>query len=43
MRESNVLQLERNFPHFEQTEDAGPSIVNMEEAFRVLTQCVQEN
>lgn len=40
MRESNFLQLERNFPHFEQTEDAGPSTVNMEEAFRVLTQCV---
>ncbi|GAY53596.1 hypothetical protein CUMW_150310 [Citrus unshiu] len=40
MRESNFLQLERNFPHFEQTEDAGPSTVNIEEAFRVLTQCV---
>ena len=40
MRESNFLQLERNFPHFEQTEDARPSTVNMEEAFRVLTHCV---
>ncbi|XP_052296312.1 uncharacterized protein LOC107177990 isoform X2 [Citrus sinensis] len=33
-------ELKRNFPHFEQTEDAGPSTVNMEEAFRVLTHCV---
>ncbi|GAY58842.1 hypothetical protein CUMW_189890, partial [Citrus unshiu] len=41
MRQSNFMQLERNFPHFEQTEDAGMSIVNIEEAFRVLTQCVQ--
>ena len=40
MRESNFLQLERNFPHFEQSEDAGPSTVNMKEAFRVLTHCV---
>ncbi|GAY65734.1 hypothetical protein CUMW_243340, partial [Citrus unshiu] len=41
MCESNFLQLERNFPYFEQIEDAGPSTVNIEEAFRVLTQCVQ--
>ena len=40
MHELNFQQLERNFPHFEQTEDAGPNTVNMEKAFRVLTQYV---